>query len=481
MRKSLLLILFAVCLTACRKDKPLTVTQPVTPITPITPVTPPAYGLPVTVTIDQSQAGFQIPAMFEGLSFETRILSANPEFLNTSNAVVVQLIKNLGPGLLRIGGGTSDEVYWSENTRTSTTTPDSLTTSDIDRLAAFSKAVGWPVLFGLNLGAYDLNTAANEAVYVNNALGDNLYAFQSGNEPDVFNYGLRPTTYGFNDFQNDWESYFTAVRKKLPQVPFAGPDVAYNTNWVTSFAQTESGKVKFLDAHFYLTGPASNGSINYHYILDPSYKLAEFLSDVKGDADQHNLPYRVTESNNVYGGGKKDVSDVFAASLWALDVMWAIAANNGQGINFHDGFGLYYSPIDVESGGPIVGPEYYAMLAFKYGSTGGKVIPTTISNTQYCSAYACLTPDNSYSITLINKDEKNNYSFTLQLDKAVSSVQLATLTAPSVTSKTDITFAGATVNPDGTFQEKTIKNYTANGKTVVVNMQAGSAAVLTVK
>ena len=129
----------------------------------------------------------------------------------------------------------------------------------------------------------------------------------------------------------------------------------------------------------------------------------QFLNTASG---QYGLPYRISECNSVYDGGKTGVSDVFASALWALDFMWTVAENNGQGINFHGGSSGAYSPIVLENGAPIPKPEYYAMLAFKYGSAGGTIIPATLGNTLYnCSAYAGKSGNLTY-LTLINKDTK---------------------------------------------------------------------------
>ena len=97
--------LIVLVMFSCKKDNTTTTTLP------------DANGPTINVTINQNQPGIVIPAKFEGLSFETKILSQNPEFLNVDNAVLIQLIKNLGPGILRVGGGTSDEVEWTGNAR----------------------------------------------------------------------------------------------------------------------------------------------------------------------------------------------------------------------------------------------------------------------------------------------------------------------------------------------------------------------------
>ena len=443
---------------------------------------PVANGLPITVTVNQNQKGNPIPLTFTGLSFETQILTANPEFLNINNGVLVQLIKNLGPGILRIGGSTSDEIDWTGAPRTSATPADMLTTSDVDRLSAFSQKIGWPVLFGLNLGNNDIPAAVNEASYVHNMLKGNLYAFQSANEPDVFNLGLRPASYQYGNYQVEWGNYLHAIKKALPGDAFAGPDVAYNTDWFTSFAENEHSNVNFLDGHRYTTGPASSPGIDYHNILDYDYDLDTYLNQLEAEAVKFNKPYRITECNSIWGGGKPGVSNVFAASLWALNFMWTVAMENSAGVNFHGGNGLCYSPVLMEPNNVYtVGPVYYAMLAFKYGSEGGVIIPTTVSNTSYCSAYTCVKPDKSYSITLINKDDVKNYSFTIRLNDMAGKIQIMRLMAPSVISAAGITFAGASVNANGTYTPKQIEQYTVNDNNFVINIPAGSAAIVTVK
>jgi hypothetical protein len=210
--------------------------------------------------------------------------------------------------------------------------------------------------------------------------------------------------------------------------------------------------------------------------------LPYYLKPVRDEAAKFNIPYRITECNSIWGGGKPGTSDVFAASLWALDLMWNIAINGGEGVNFHGGVGLCYSPVQMVANNVYTaGPVYYAMLAFKAGSTGGKLIPTTSSGSTYCSAYTSLNPDNTYSITLINKDDVNDYSFTVQLSKTTSAIEVVRLKAPAITAAIGITFAGSAVNADGTFTPSVKEQYTVNQKSFVVTLPAGSAAVVTVK
>lgn len=466
--KKYLTLLLILGLFACRKER----VQP-----------PPSNpGANVTVTVDQTQQGNKVYPAFEGLSFEAQLLAKNPDYLNENNTVLIQLLKTLGNGIIRIGGDSSDEIYWTGQARRSGTGTDSLTTSDIDRLAAFSKASGWPVIFGLNMGANDPKTAADEAAYVYNTLGSNLYDLQNGNEPDIYHkYGLRPPGYDLYGYESDWQSQYTAVKKATPNAPFSGPDTEGNTRWVINFAADFGKDVNLIDAHFYVDGPASDPGINYQTILQKDWGITGYLQTLYTAASQSGLPFRITECNSIYGGGKAGTSDTFAASLWALDLMWNIAQNQGQGINFHGGDGLIYSAIVNNNGAYSARPLYYAMLAFKYGSADGSVIPASMGNTNYnCTAYACSKTDKSYSVTLINREEKTDISFAIKLSKKTSNIKIMRLSAPSVTEKNNISFAGAYVNADGTFAPATAEQKDINQDTFSVMVPAASAAVVTI-
>jgi len=476
MKKTWFAILMAISLLSCNKEN-LESKLPVVKKPTV------VNYLPVTITLDESHPGYTIPATFEGLSYETPMLVDSPEFLNENNKVLIQLIKNLGQGILRIGGNSSDLIKWAGSASTAKTPANTLTTSEIDRLSAFDKAIGWPVLFGLNLGSGTAASAANEAAYVHKSLMNNLYALQSGNEPDVFDLRPGSSKYNYTDYQQEWGAYFSAIRKQVPSAPFAGPDITpFNNKWIISFAGDENKNIRLMDGHYYVTGPASISSISYNDILTQNTKLDAYLGTLHTESSKYHLPFRISECNSVFGGGKRGVSDVFASALWALDFMWEVAGYKGQGVNFHGGGNSFvYSPVTIENGAFIARPEYYAMLAFKYGAVGQTIIPVTVSRPEYnFSANACVSADSTYSITLVNKEVESSFAFTIQLSKTASTVQVARLTAPGIDSST-ASFAGSTVNADGTFDPNITEQYNINQKSFVINVPAGSAAVVTVR
>jgi len=471
-------VLMAACVFSCKKDytlKGVTLTPPHGPVTD---------SIAVNVSINDSKPGYTVSSQFEGLSYETAILAQNPEYLNSQNKVLINLLQNLGNGVLRIGGNSSDLIDWVGD-NADTIKKNTVTTTQIDRLADFSKTTGWPVIFGLNLVNKNATAAAHEAAYLYNKLGRNLLSIQNGNEPDVYFLGPRPKSYSYNNYCAEWYNYFKAIRKSVPQAAFAGPDVTpFNNTWLKSFAIQEAVNINMIDGHYYDTGPASNPSIVYGDILNGNKNIYEYLSTMRRVAAATKKPFRISECNSVFGQGKPGVSNVFASTLWALDFMWKVADNGGQGVNFHGGNTHFiYSPIAHPGNDYIARPEYYAMLAFKYGAVGQTIIPAVMDRHDYqLGAHAVISTDKkTYSVTLINKEIKTDAVFTLKFTKAIDNVSVARLTSPSIISGDNVTFAGSQVNPDGTFTPDITEKYQLiNSYTVTVRIPAASAAVVTV-
>ncbi|MEC5142445.1 hypothetical protein [Chitinophaga sp. 212800010-3] len=443
-------------------------------------VPPPLTGTPVNITLHPDQPGSAIPATFTGFSYETGAVT-DSNFLTPSNSVLIRLIQNLGKGYLRIGGNSSDNLVWTGAPRNNNTGKDSLTTTDVNRLSAFINATGWPVIFGLNMGVFDINRAAAEVNYLNNQTGAHISYWQSGNEPDLFSRnGHRPATYQYGDYQLQWELYYKAVKTVCPSCAFAGPDVAYNTKWVANFSAAESQHISLLDGHYYRTGPASDSNITYKTILAADTKLPGYLDALNNSAKAHQLTYRISECNSVYSGGRKGVSDVFAAALWTLDFMWTAAGHNCQGVNFHGGQGGAYTPIAMTNGVPVARPEYYALLAFHSGAVGN-LIPADVNTGQLnASVYACKDGGTEY-VTLINKEEQQSIAITIQPGMKAQSAQVLPLSAPGLTSSSGVTFAGSQPDATGNFTPGPGTSYTPSNGNFVINIPAGSAAVVIIR
>src|SRR5215470_1257488 len=294
---------------------------------------------PARVTVDYHDAGRPIAADFIGLSYESATLSPGTYF-TPENATLLGLLQTLGrPAVLRIGGNTSERTQWEPAGVPAGPDTIVITPAAIDRLAATLRALDWRLLYGLNLARGTPQAAAAEAAYVARALGPLLLAFQIGNEPDGFGRwtGVRPATYDVAAFIVEWTRFAAAIRARVPDAAFAGPDVAGATEWVPAFAAAAPPGLVLLTSHYYAEGPAGDPRVTLPRLLQSSGAIEPTLRQLAEASRAARLPYRIAETNSVFNEGEPGVSDTLGAALWGLDLMLRCAAAGCAGVNFHAG------------------------------------------------------------------------------------------------------------------------------------------------
>ena len=79
-------------------------------------------------------------------------------------------------------------------------------------------------MWGLNLGTGTKEEAAEEAMAVDQALGPNLHSFEVGNEVDL----LPKYSKDYVAYHRAFADYKAAIRSRLPNAVFSGPDSAGN-------------------------------------------------------------------------------------------------------------------------------------------------------------------------------------------------------------------------------------------------------------
>jgi hypothetical protein len=439
-----------------------------------------------TLKLHSNETGPRVPDNFIGLSYETNELT-NPTFFSPNNTGLIEQFRALSlNGVLRIGGNTSDIGYWKP-------TPDSqapdihvrdtgggeptsklafsITPEAIDNLRAFLHATGWTCIYGINLGTNTPGRAAQEATYVAKTLGfthqhGKLEYFQLGNEPDLFKSHLRdPKTWGPELYMNEWLDEANAIRAAVPNARFGLPDTAGNPDWYAAvvtrlLSLSYPPDVAALTHHYYIGGPPSNPQMTIDYILSPNPKVPQLAHDIRAAAarlsagEKRTVPYRMTEGNTCYRGGKPGVSDVFAASLWAADYLLDLASNGYAGANLHGGTGKYvgnslgghlpgddlitdpsnhphpfYTPIAEINGAYIAEPVYYGML-FAGHFAGAITFPLDFDpGPVNATAYAATLPTGQHIVAIINKDVHQPLNINLPGYR-----QGETLTAPSLNS-----------------------------------------------
>ena len=118
----------------------------------------------VTVTVDTSRTLATIPSDYMGLGYEISSVAV-PGLLAASNHAYVNLVKGLGrQGVIRIGGNTSDfSRYDAHGAAVSAPKATVVTEANLRELKTFVDAIGWKLIWGLNLGDDKLDNAVEEA------------------------------------------------------------------------------------------------------------------------------------------------------------------------------------------------------------------------------------------------------------------------------------------------------------------------------
>ena len=412
---------------------------------------------PATLSIDASKPGATIPRDFTGLSYESAQL-ANPDFFSAANAELIGLFRGLSPnGNLRLGGGSSEFTTYSDadpvgappfevfGPDTSKTTKHGTVTTALalKNLRGFLDATGWSCLYGLNMGQGTKENAAAEAAAAYRILGPRLMAFQIGNEPDGFRNRYRPASYGPEDFLKEWNSFHDAIVAATPGAKFAGPDISNKLAYLTAFAEEapRHKDVILLTGHYYAMGPAGSPDATLVQLLEPDSKLATMhasgLPVITEAMKTAGLPYRMSEGNSCWDGGKAGVSDTLASALWCADMMLRFAGMGWSGVNLHGGGNGFYTPI---AGAPSTGfkrrPEYFG-IQFAQSLAGASFLSATLTGAAtHVTAYA-LEQGGRRRIAIINKDD-SAVSVALPSKAGRNAMHLS---GPSLDSKTGTVFA----------------------------------------
>ncbi len=426
-----------------------------------------------------------ISADFMGLGYEIASV-ARPGLMSRANDVYVQLVRTLGVrGVIRVGGNTADYASYAP-AAPAVSSPYGTVVNDavLKELGGFLDATGWKLIWALDLGRGSETDAIAEARTVLAIAGERLLAFEIGNEPDVFSHeNHRKPDYGYEAWLADYRRYKKALRAQFPGIPFAGPDVAGKTDWVTRFASDEGKDAVLLTHHYYREGQNPGSTIEKLLGVDP--KLQPELDQLQAASQSCGLPYRICEVNSFSGGGRPGVSDTMAGALWALDYMFTLAANGCSGVNMetgvnHRGFISSYSPIgDDEQGHYSAKPEYYGLLAFSLAGRGELLTAEVDADSAEIKAYATRPQDGTLVLTVINKG-----AGTSVLDVRIGSQNQARqasvirLTSPAVDAKAGISLGGAEVTPTGTWKQAKSQVLTVRNGQLSMHMPPASAAIV---
>lgn len=382
-----------------------------------------AQAAMATLSLGAHATGPAIAHDYVGLSYEAAQL-ANPAFFSPANKALVALFRELSPsGVLRIGGGSSEYTSYSDadpvdpppfeifGPDTSKTVKHGTVTTALAlrQFRGFLDACGWTCIWGLNFGQGSIANAAAEAAAVQRILGPRLMLIQIGNEPDSFRTRYRPASWGPADFIREWNAFHEAVAAAAPGVKFAGPDISNKLDYLTAFAAEapKHADVVMLTGHYYAMGPAESPEATIEQLMSPDPSTTTLHAGrvpvVQAAVATARLPFRMTEGNSCWNGGKAGVSDTLASALWCADAMLRFAQYGWIGVNWHGGGNGNYTPI---AGSPSAGfvrrPEFHG-IRFAAMLTGARFVPIAASGLDpLVTAYA-LEQRGARRIALFNK------------------------------------------------------------------------------
>jgi hypothetical protein len=280
------------------------------------------------------------------------------------------------------------------------------------------------------------------------------------------------STWNVNQFATDelnnkvqllTQHYYTSnvqTQATGPGLPGVGVTGEYNPEWngtaTTSTPVTDQG----------LLFPSCNASNSYlSYLLGKLSAAVTTLNTGSGPK----AAFRMSECGSYSTlGGAEYYSNAYGAALWAIDFLFTCAYAGAQGVNFHGGGTLYYTPIvNTSSGGDIVlgaNPMYYGILLFHMADLASLNKVSNSDSTGYINTYGGKrnSGSNDYSVIINNKNQEDYYNITLNLQSIVSNAsQVGTVSLYTLTQGT-FTLSGGTGS--------TVADVNATGSTPATNL-----------
>jgi hypothetical protein len=419
----------------------------------------------IQVTINPAITIGTISPDFPGLGLEPSSVCAMLS-LDQQGPKLSNMFKNLGPAILRFGGDTVENTYWSP-TGTASCSYDNTTLNraSINDIFSFARKSGLRIIWPVNLKDEDPATYSDEAAYAVASGGHTLAALEIGNEPDLYGWS-------YGRYSYEWERYAKAIKAKSPNAPLSGPALCCDNSWFTDFLNDDSSRIMLATQHIY---PLTSGTIKD--MMDPSL-MRETMTNIDHlvqAAKAKHLALQIDETDpftnvDVAGGYN------FASSLWTADYMLSAAEHGVVGVNI---FGQL--PPDQESplnqdGSPR--GTYYGALFFHNAAPGNsKILKPQISSSANVTAHAMLGTDGKLRVSLINKEQKK---VTVQINttQTYMSASVMQLRAPSITATSGIKLAGAAVSSNGTWSPLTTNLVKINNDRSSIDVPADSAVII---
>ncbi len=461
----------------------------------------------VVLTLERNHPGSAFAPGAIGLSIEARELATAD--LSARDKPLVDMMRLLGPGVLRIGGNSLDTSWWTSAGEPAPAWAKSeIVPRDLMRLRALLDATGWRTILGVDLGHFDPVRAANEAQVARRILGSRVLGFEIGNEPSDYEHphiGLRSDSYSANNYLGELASYSSAMRASVPAISLYGPDLGSLTpeSWLWPVASNAGSSFSSIDVHYYPTHYSVTRGVcegtalpTAHELLSPEVRENEdgaLQVMLKAGALAHR-GIRLSETNDTSScdlPGGPATSPVFASALWSLDWTLRAASAGVVGLNFHgylgrckpESFAPICEPTPTRGGLQRVAPrpEYYGLLAARQ-LEGGRFIPTHLvasGSTSNLSSWATVTPRGTIRIAIENFATEGP-ALSISIPATGYAASYEALHGASIEATTGVTFGGVHITAPGRWRPHSTTLSCASGS-CRVPLAPASASIVTLR
>jgi hypothetical protein len=431
---------------------------------------PHSRGRAIALTVNRVGVGRPIPAGFLGLSTEFRgIVAYAGSNSGPIDPVFLELVRNLAPGqrpVLRIGGDSTDWSWWSAGgVRRPAGVRYALTDDWLRRVRAVASALHARLILGVNLAADNRRVAGAEARALVDGVGAQyISALELGNEPELyasFPWELGPNGrpargpgWSFDRYLGDWGR----IGRALPAAPLAGPATG-SLRWMSQLGRfmRAAPRVKLLTLHRYalkLCGATGKQTIGELWSNLAADGLAATVEPTVALARARRVPVRIDEVNSIACGGQPGVSNTFAAALWALDALFAIARTGVVGVNFHTEPGSLNELFSVTRSGAAwqasVHPEYYGLLMFAQAAPPGATLLQIAGSSagSRLRVWATRARDGVIRVVVINKYLRGRRVVALRVRGVSGPAVVESLRAPGPDATAGVTLGGQSFGAD---------------------------------
>lgn len=434
-----------------------------------------------TVSVQTQPLGEQIPRDFVGFSLEvstsgqgitaykagsTGAASARREesgqyalgHPGAPNTGYFRFMRDLGPGILRLGGNSQDNTCWDpKQAPQADECKGTLTAGELRLFSEGATASGWKLILGINLKQNSPQWALSELTEgeAKEIKPQQILGLEIGNEPDLYSRGARPKTYSPEDHVKDFLGYLDAFRANPVARRYAVVGPATCCGWRNArdlgifIDGVGADNLKLITVHNYSATTCGGRTVTIAQLLAPSLmdRFNEHAKRVVAAARARGLPIAMAETNSASCGGMPGVSNSFAATAWGLDYMFNLAKDGFEFVNFHTSYRpgrSSYNPIDTygaptASGGwtyrNVAQPLYYAQYLFARNASGKHLLHTTIETSSNIRAYAVSECAGcAVSVFVINKDLSAAGDVRVRVDGRKAAGSLLLLRAPHLSS-----------------------------------------------